>query len=93
MSDDVHIMPVDDLREHTERRDCWCEPQLEWPCVLCFKCYVELPNGTKIGHDHGVQHGVADRHSACPWCKGTGTTTRPNHLRCMVIHDAKDGRE
>lgn len=23
---DVHVMPVNDLREHDESRDCWCKP-------------------------------------------------------------------
>lgn len=26
---DVHVMPVDDLREHDGTRDCWCQPALE----------------------------------------------------------------
>ena len=23
---DIHVMPVDDLREHVDSRDCWCRP-------------------------------------------------------------------
>lgn len=26
MEQDVHVMPVEDLREHVERDDCWCRP-------------------------------------------------------------------
>lgn len=91
-NEDVHVTPVNDLREHTERRDCWCEPELEWPCLVCFKAYIEDNGafgmeGKLIGHEHGEP----DRND-CPVCGGTGVVTRPNHLRCMVIHDAKDGR-
>ena len=84
MNGDTHITPVDDIREHTDRRDCWCEPELEWPCLACFSHWVEFPDGTKIGHEFA---------NGCPVCGGAGVVTRPNHLRCMVIHDAKDGRE
>lgn len=33
---DVHVVPVKDLREHTETRDCWCHPDLvnEWRTVV-----------------------------------------------------------
>jgi hypothetical protein len=24
--DDIHTMPVNDLREHVSRPDCWCKP-------------------------------------------------------------------
>lgn len=26
MSDDIHVMPMGDLREHSSARDCWCSP-------------------------------------------------------------------
>ena len=25
----IHIIPVEDLREHAERIDCWCRPRVE----------------------------------------------------------------
>ena len=25
---DVHVLPIDDLREHEETRQCWCRPRL-----------------------------------------------------------------
>lgn len=28
MDRDVHIIPVDDLREHVEGRSCWCGPDV-----------------------------------------------------------------
>jgi len=27
MNDDIHILPIDDLREHSSASDCWCRPQ------------------------------------------------------------------
>lgn len=26
MSNDVHIIPINDYREHVESMDCWCRP-------------------------------------------------------------------
>jgi len=26
---DVHVLPVNDLREHDETRTCWCRPRIE----------------------------------------------------------------
>ena len=25
----IHVLPVNDLREHVEAPDCWCQPRLE----------------------------------------------------------------
>jgi hypothetical protein len=35
MTEAVHVVPVNDLREHTPRPDCWCNPteDNEWPDV------------------------------------------------------------
>lgn len=27
--DDVHVTPIDDLREHDTSRFCWCRPTIE----------------------------------------------------------------
>lgn len=29
----VHVLPVDDLREHEETAECWCSPRLEYAGV------------------------------------------------------------
>jgi hypothetical protein len=36
MSEDIHVMPVNDLREHESAADCWCRPRRdeEEPRVL-----------------------------------------------------------
>jgi len=26
MNGDIHIIPINDLRDHAEGRDCWCKP-------------------------------------------------------------------
>lgn len=26
---DIHVTPVNDLRDHDDARDCWCAPRLE----------------------------------------------------------------
>jgi len=35
MTEAVHVVPLNDLREHTANADCWCEPseEYEWPGV------------------------------------------------------------
>jgi len=27
---DVHVVPVNDLKDHVETIHCWCAPRLEW---------------------------------------------------------------
>ena len=26
---DVHVMPTNDILEHQESRECWCDPEIE----------------------------------------------------------------
>lgn len=26
---DIHVLPTNDLRQHIEVRDCWCDPQIQ----------------------------------------------------------------
>ena len=26
---DIHVTPVNDLRDHIDARDCWCRPRVE----------------------------------------------------------------
>ena len=28
MQADVHVLPINDLRPHVERRSCWCDPKV-----------------------------------------------------------------
>jgi hypothetical protein len=29
LTPDIHVIPENDLREHSESADCWCAPRLE----------------------------------------------------------------
>lgn len=60
---DIHVLPANDLMEHTESRNCWCCPRLEWPCdecvTGCWKCGGKmLPEPT--GHACVVTHNALD---------------------------------
>ncbi len=26
---DIHVTPINDLRDHSDTRDCWCRPRIE----------------------------------------------------------------
>lgn len=26
----IHVLPINDLRDHEESTYCWCEPRVEW---------------------------------------------------------------
>ena len=30
MSDNVHVYPVDDPKDHEITQECWCEPEVEF---------------------------------------------------------------
>lgn len=40
MTATVHVLPVNDLREHIESEECWCRPRIE-----------DEPNGQVIVHN------------------------------------------
>lgn len=29
-----HVIPIDDLREHSETADCWCDPFLDYEDMI-----------------------------------------------------------
>ena len=35
MTDDTHALPVADLVDHDETRDCWCQPRVLQVCGEC----------------------------------------------------------
>jgi len=52
---DVHVVPVNDTREHRDRRDCWC-----WPSVTrepgCAAVVVHhAADGRDLVERHGLQ--------------------------------------
>lgn len=36
MTKQLHVMPLQDLREHEESDKCWCSPEIdpEWPMIV-----------------------------------------------------------
>ncbi len=32
---DMHVMPINDLVDHTSNRTCWCQPELLELCPIC----------------------------------------------------------
>ncbi len=54
VSDDVHVLPVKDMREHEERRDCWCAPRLEFEANGCVVVHHSM-DGRELVEKHGIQ--------------------------------------
>jgi hypothetical protein len=56
VGDDIHILPVGDLRNHDEARSCWCGPQIEqddngrWLVVVHHSM-----DGRELIEQHGLQ--------------------------------------
>jgi hypothetical protein len=53
---DVHVIPINDLREHVEKRTCWCQPILM--DVAGTRARVVNHNaadGRELVEEHGVQ--------------------------------------
>lgn len=53
---DLHVLPIGDLREHEESRECWCaptctrEPYEEGPVVVVHNA----ADGRELIEEHGV---------------------------------------
>lgn len=56
MKGDLHVLPVGDLREHQETRECWCRPRVEqqpeWRSALVTHHSMD---GRELVEQHGVQ--------------------------------------
>jgi hypothetical protein len=42
----LHVLPINDLKEHIERYDCWCKPQ-----IIAFDENGELLGVPVISHN------------------------------------------
>jgi hypothetical protein len=52
---DVHVTPLNDLREHTDRRDCWCWPEVRYePGDLAAVVVHQSADGRELVERHGV---------------------------------------
>lgn len=53
---DVHVLPINDLREHERTRDCWChpdctrEPYEEGPVIVTHQSL----DGRELIEEHGL---------------------------------------
>jgi len=54
---DIHVMPLNDLREHEETRDCWCHPDcLREPYEEADIVVVhQAADGRELIEQHGLQ--------------------------------------
>jgi hypothetical protein len=51
---DLHILPIADLREHRESRDCWCDPALEQEQDTVLVIH-QSADGRELVEQHGLQ--------------------------------------
>jgi hypothetical protein len=50
-----HVLPIDDLREHVENRDCWCKPVLSRTDDNRILVTHNALDGRELVERHGVQ--------------------------------------
>ena len=53
--DDLHVIPLNDLRDHEESVQCWCRP------VEIFDASMRAPvfiHNTMDGREHTIEKGV-----------------------------------
>jgi hypothetical protein len=53
---DLHVMPIQDLREHEHSRECWCRPRIETGEQFSVPVVVHnAMDGRELVEVHGVQ--------------------------------------
>ena len=55
---DVHVIPINDIREHDESRFCWCAPMLKRDPGDLDAAVVVVHNsadGRELIEEHGIQ--------------------------------------
>ncbi len=50
---DVHVLPVNDLREHEQTRTCWCKPRVTREDKNYIIVHASL-DGRELVEAHGV---------------------------------------
>lgn len=65
MSSTVHTVPINDLRDHDTRDDCWCGPDIE---------YLDSGGKSVVHHSlDGREHSEPDHDTnECPLCSSAG---------------------
>lgn len=54
MPQTVHVMPVNDMREHVESGDCWCQPSIERFSNGNALIVHNAMDGRELVEQHGV---------------------------------------
>jgi hypothetical protein len=52
--EDIHVLPVGDLREHQEQRYCWCRPRVDRTERCCVVVH-NAADGRELIELHGLQ--------------------------------------
>jgi hypothetical protein len=53
---DIHVLPLQDLREHVEERGCWCHPTLIQENAEADVVVVhQSMDGRELVEEHGIQ--------------------------------------
>jgi len=50
-----HVLPIDDLRPHVERRSCWCQPAIERLKDGVLLVTHHALDGRELVEQHGIQ--------------------------------------
>ena len=51
---DVHVIPINDLHRHEERRDCWCHPVMSQEPYQAAVVAHNSADGRELVERHGV---------------------------------------
>jgi hypothetical protein len=52
---DVHVVPVNDLRKHVDLRRCWCEPRITQEKATGAVVVHNSKDGRELIERHGLQ--------------------------------------
>jgi hypothetical protein len=52
---DLHVLPIDDLRDHEESRDCWCAPTVSQEPDADPVVVHHAADGRELVEAHGLQ--------------------------------------
>ena len=50
---DIHVLPIGDLREHVEARECWCRPRLTEESGSVIVSH-NAADGRELVEKHGI---------------------------------------
>lgn len=50
----VHVLPVNDLREHDETEQCWCQPRVERVRAGRYLISHHAADGRDLIETHGI---------------------------------------